>query len=348
MSRILRTYTSPRTGPRHRRLLRAAVVVSVLACVAFEAPIARAQVPAQQPKNVEEGRVRFARGIELYKEGDFHAALAEFRAAFATAPSFRIHYNLGQTLYQLQDYAGAVRAFDQYLSEGGSKIEPDRRKDVEADLAKLRPRVARLTFVVNVPSAELVIDDQPSGQAQGRQHLVSEGRRRISVTASGYLTETRVLDLAGAQRVDLTFELKPIGGAALPAGDGGATRAEPQRTEKSRAPFYVGLVATGALGAATGVTAIIAASKHSSFEKALQSPNDPGAIADARSSTRSAALVADVLGLATVVSAGLTVVAFVLTSGKESSTTGQTASARAGTHVSAVVGPTSFGLTGTF
>jgi hypothetical protein len=346
MSRPLRTH---RASPRHRRALRAVVVASVLGCVAFEAPVARAQVPAQQPKNVEEGRVRFARGIELYKEGDFHAALAEFRAAFATAPSFRIHYNLGQTLYQLQDYAGAVRAFDQYLSEGGSKIEPDRRKDVEADLAKLRPRVARLTFVVNVPSAELTIDDQPSGPAQGRQHLVSEGRRRISVTASGYQTETRVVDLAGAQRVDLTFELKPIGGAAVPTGDGRASRVEPERTERSRTPFYIGLVATGALGAATGVTAIIAASKHSTFEKALRSPDDQGAIADARSSTRSAALVADILGLATVLSAGLTVVAFVVTSGKESSTTGQTAPAPTRTtHVSAVVGPTSVGLTGTF
>ena len=79
-----------------------------------------------QTQNVEEGRTRFARGIELYKEGNFHGALAEFRAAYAAAPSFRIHYNLGQTLYQLQDYAGAVRAFEQYLAEGGDKIEAER------------------------------------------------------------------------------------------------------------------------------------------------------------------------------------------------------------------------------
>lgn len=354
MSRLLRPLASRR---RVVRAVVALVTVAVLASAALHSPIARAQAPAptpttpaQQPKNVDEGRTRFARGIELYKEGNYHAALAEFRAAYATAPSYRIHYNLGQTLYQLQDYAGAVRAFDQYLTEGGSRVEPERRKDVESDLAKLRPRVARLTFVVNVAAAELTIDDEPAGQAQGRPHLVSEGRRRISVTASGYQTETRVIDLAGAQRIDLTFELKPIGGGPVAAGDGRASRPEPQRTERSRAPFYVGLVATGALGAATGVTAIIAASKHSTFEKALGSPDDPGAIADARSSTRSAALVADVLGLATVVSAGLTVAAFVLTSGGDSSTTtGQTGTTPPrGTHVSAVIGPTSFGLTGSF
>ncbi|MBC7017820.1 tetratricopeptide repeat protein, partial [Salmonella enterica subsp. enterica serovar Enteritidis] len=114
---------------------------------------------------VEEGRTRFNRGIELYKEGNFHAALAEFRAAYAAAPSYRIHYNLGQTLYQLQDYAGAVRAFEQYLAEGGDKIEADRKKEVDADLAKLRPRVAKLVFVVNVPAAEVSVDDEPRGQA---------------------------------------------------------------------------------------------------------------------------------------------------------------------------------------
>ncbi len=334
---MTRIRTRTRSG-----ILHAVVVAGTLAGAALGSPLAHAQSQA----NVEEGRGRFARGIELYKEGNFHAALAEFRAAYAAAPSYRIHYNLGQTLYQLQDYAGAVRAFDQYLAEGGGKIEPERRKDVEADLAKLRPRVARLTFVVNVPAAELAIDDEPAGRAQGAPHLVSEGRRRISVTASGYQTETRVIDLAGAQRIDLTFELKPIGGAPVAAGAVHDIGTEPQRTPRSRAPFYIGLVATGALGAATGVTAIVAASKHSTFEKALGSPNDPQAISDARSSTRSAALVADVLALATVVSAGLTVVAFVLTSGSDAATTGQ--SAPSAPRWRAVVGPTSAGLIGTF
>ncbi len=331
-----------------RRSVRTVVAASVFACAALTAltPVpAHAQPPAQA--NVDEGRTRFTRGIDLYKEGNFHAALAEFRAAYAAAPSYRIYYNLGQTLYQLQNYAGAVRAFEQYLTEGGSKIEPDRRKDVEIDLGKLRPRVARLTFTVNVPSADLVIDDEPAGHAQGAPHLVSEGRRRISVTASGYQTETRVMDLAGAQRIELTFELKPLGGAtSLASNDGHANGVEPVRTDRSRAPFYVGLVTTGALGVACGVTAIIAASKHSTFEKALASPNDPQAIADARSSTRTTALVADVLGIATAVSAGLTVVAFVLTSRGASTTSNQ--AAPRGPRVSAVVGPSSLGLVGSF
>ena len=65
-----------------KHVVRRAALVCALACVAIAPSEARAQ-----QAGVEEGRTRFTRGIELYKEGNFHAALAEFRAAYAAAPS---------------------------------------------------------------------------------------------------------------------------------------------------------------------------------------------------------------------------------------------------------------------
>jgi hypothetical protein len=328
--------------------VRRATFGLMLATASVLAVAPRPAQAQQQTRGVDEGRTRFNRGIELYKEGNFHAALAEFRAAYAAAPSYRIHYNLGQTLYQLQDYAGAVRAFEQYLAEGGDKIEADRKKEVDGDLAKLRPRVAKLVFVVNVPAAEVSVDDEPRGLVQKQPLLVSGGRRKISVTASGYQTETRVLDVAGAQQLDLTFELKPIGGVAAGGDDNHKKLAEyPTVRPKSRTPFYIGLVTTGVLGAGTGVMAVVAASNHSRYQKALDVPNDPAGIDDARKATRSTALVADVLAGATVVSAALTVVAFALTSGNEpSSTSAKTTPPKPVWRP--VAGPTSVGVVGTF
>lgn len=297
---------------------------------------------------VDEGRQRFTRGLELYKEGNFHAALAEFRAAYAAAPSFRLQYNLGQTLYQLQDYAGAVHAFEQYLAEGGDKIEADRKKEVEGELAKLRQRVAKLTFVVNVPAAEVSIDDEPRGSAS-KPVLVSAGRRRIAITASNYQTETRVVDVAGAQQTELKFELKPIGGVATP-GPGPVTPEAPKMRARSRTPFYVGLGVTGALAGGTAVFAILTSGKHSDFEAAVGTPGvQKSTIDDARDSTKTMALVADIFAGATILSAGLTVMAFVLTSGEEPVTTAKPLvvppprlTARP------VVGPGALGIAGTF
>jgi hypothetical protein len=299
---------------------------------------------AGETNGVEEGRTRFTRGLELYKEGNFHAALAEFRAAYAAAPSYRLQYNLGQTLYQLQDYAGAVRAFDQFLTEGGDKIDAERRKEVEGELAKLRQRVAKLTFTVNVPAAEIAIDDEPKGTAQKGPVLVSAGRRRVSVTASGYQTETRVIDVAGAQSVELKFELKPIGG--LVANPDPTKKTDTQTKPKSRAPFYIGLVATGVLGGTTAAFAIVTAGKHSDYETALGTPGvSKSTIDDKRSATRTTALVADVFGGATILAAGLTVMAFVFTSGDEPVTVGKTEPKPT---VRPVAGPGSFGVVGTF
>ncbi len=299
-----------------------------------------------QSNGVDEGRTRFTRGIDLYKEGNFHAALAEFRAAYAAAPSYRIHYNLGQTLYQLQDYAGAVRAFEQYVREGGDKVEADRKREVDADLEKLRPRVAQISFTVNAQGAEVSIDEEPRGKLGKEALLVSAGRRRIAVTASGFQTETRVLDVAGTQRLELTFELKPIGG-----GSSSATRANtteyPATHPKSRTPFYIGLVTTGVLGAGTVVMAIVASSKHADYQKALDVPNDKQRIDDARSSTKAAALVGDLLGGATALAGGLTILAFVLTSGDEPANAAS-ATPPARVVIRPVVGPTAAGLSGTF
>lgn len=335
------------------RARRATLAVALPLAVAFACTLVPAGASAQNAgqHGVDEGRTRFNRGIDFYKEGNFHAALAEFRAAYAAAPSFRIHYNLGQTLYQLQDYAGAVRALEQYLAEGGDKIEADRRREVESDLAKLRPRVARLSVVVNVPNADVIIDDEPRGKAGRQPVLVSAGRRRVSVTASGYQTETRVLDVAGAQQLELSFELKPIGGAAARAEE----RPQPEpvtMVPKSRTPFYVGLGTTIALGAGTAVMAIVASGNHSDYEKALDVPNNARGIDDARSATRTTALVADVLGGATVVAAGLTVLAYALTSGTEPASPGNgSTTAKAPPPKPTwrpVAGPTSVGVVGTF
>ncbi len=341
------------SGTRQARLVQA-VLQGALALGCAGLVLAPARECRAQGAALDEGRTRFTRGIDLYKEGNYHAALAEFRAAYAAAPSFRIHYNLGQTLYQLQDYAGAVRAFEHYLAEGADKIDAERRKEVDGELAKLRQRVAKLTIsVVGVvgaspPQVEVSIDDEPRTEPQ--PILVSAGRRRISVTASGYQTETKVIDVAGAKQLEVKFELKPIGGAA--SRDSGPKVAAPvPMRPKSRGWFYAGLVGTGALGAGTATFAILTASNHSKFEKSLATPNTTkAAIDDARSATKTTALVGDIFAGATLLAGALTVIAFVSSSGQEPVPAPVTGKAPSAPKVAwqPVLSPAAVGVAGTF
>lgn len=301
---------------------------SMLACAlqfAF-APAALAQNAAPAGGEVE-GRARFSRGIELYKENNFHAALAEFRAAYAAAPSWRIQFNLGQTLYQLQDYAGALTAFERYLHEGADKLEPARKTEVEGEVAKLRQRVA--TVIVSVPRpagpgstapAEVLVDDEVKGSVTEQLEIVvSAGRRKFSASAPGYRATTRVLDVAGSTRVALQLPLEPLSAPAPVAVRPAAAPPPPPPKAKSRLPFWLGLTATGLAAGGAVTFGFLAKREHDKYQEELGIPNIAAqSLQNTRDATRQNALVADILGATTIALAGFTVVAFVLTSGNQS------------------------------
>ncbi|MDB4946938.1 MAG: Thiol-disulfide isomerase and thioredoxin [Labilithrix sp.] len=334
----------------HLRLLALASMLAVTAV-----PLTGHAAPTDgAPAGQEEGRARFQRGIELYKEGNYHAALAEFRAANAASPSSRIQYNLGQTLFQLQDYAGALAAFEAYEAGGRDKIPDERLREVDADLAKLRQRVATLKLQVVTPDGPapagtvVTIDDEARGAAGPVR--VSAGRRKVGVTAPGFQTETRVLDVAGSSVVDLRFELKPIAQRVeRPSSDLGY--APPEGSQSSRAPVYVALGGTVALGATAGVLAVLAANKHSAYDDAANQPNpDRAALDDRRSSTKTLALAADIVG-GVAIAAGITTIVLAFTTGhrdRGSSAAGAPALVMHGVRVEPHAGARSVGLAGTF
>ena len=101
-----------------------------------------ARAPAAQAAPSEETKKQasshFRRAVELYQEGAFRAALVEFQSAYDIAPDYRLLYNIGQTRLQVQDYLGASRSYEQYLTEGGSQVAPERRTEVETALGALR------------------------------------------------------------------------------------------------------------------------------------------------------------------------------------------------------------------
>src|SRR5262249_49708450 len=136
-------------------ILLAAVVGSIA-----PAGMARAEEPAAQA----EGRAHFRRGVDFFKEGDFRAALIEFKRAYALAPNYKVLYNLGQTSLELQDYASALRSFEKYVADGGREIPATRRTQVEAEVERLKKRVARVEVTTNVPDAEIFIDEVSVGR----------------------------------------------------------------------------------------------------------------------------------------------------------------------------------------
>ena len=264
-----------------------------------EPPRESASPEAKRAEAIE----RFDRGVELYKEGNYTAALSEFRAAHALSPSYRVLYNIGQVSYQLQDYVTALQSFEAYLAEGAAEIPEARRAEVEGLAEKLRGRVSTLEVQTSVPDAEVSIDDVPVGKSPLPAPVkVNAGRHRVTASRSGFAPATRAVDLPGAARVAVHLELAPL---SAPVATGAAPARAPAEASRMTTLSWIGVGVAGACAAAAVGTGVAAIGAKNDLDAAL--PSDPSAN-DARSRVQTLSVATDVLIGAAVVTLGATLV----------------------------------------
>lgn len=318
------------------------VVALALAAVAASALPARAQkagahrqkaapeqnaAPASSPK-LDDAQRRFQRGIELYREADFNAALVEFQRAYEMVPSHKILYNLGQVSYQRHDYASALRYFRQYLEEGGAAIATDRRLEVESDVVRLEGRVGKLEVQTVEPGAEILIDDVAVGLSPLKAPiLVNNGRRKVEVIARSGEHRTRLVDVAGDEIVRVSFPrlvLQPAEPApsppraaiqlqpqpqAQPQAQGAAAAATVSTTPRRERSFpWKSWTLTGLLAGGAAVTGVVAWTSKSELDNQRSKfPSDPDEIDYYTRRTNGFALATDGLLIGTVIMAAVSV-----------------------------------------
>ena len=271
--------------------------------------VAGPDAPGNDPTAVDEARQRFQKGVQLFHEYSFEAALAEFRKAYQLAPSYRVLYNIAQVHYELKNYVDALKAFRQYLNEGAGDVAADRRTQVEAEIRKLEGRVGFLEIVANVDSGQVAIDDVPVGILPMKAPiLVNPGVRRVSVTKPGFGTTARNVTIAGGDHAQVQLELNEAVASRLPRDEAGKKGSKVEaRPERPRTAMWISLAATGAFTVGAGVFALLAQDAKRDFEHQLGVfPTSKADINEARSNLVRNAAITDGLAAAAVVSGGLT------------------------------------------
>jgi hypothetical protein len=218
-------------------------MAGVIAAAQWIAPVpCFAQVPAGPPKTLsvsdakQQAAEHFGRAVRMYQEDDFRGALIEFNRAYELAPHWGVLYNIGQTQYQLRDYAAALKAMERYVDEGGADVPADRRAQVDRELAELRGRVAHVALASNV-DAEVAVDDVTLGRVAALQPvLVGAGRHKFSASKPGFVASSKVVDIAGGDTVTIRLALEPE-----PAASPAAPR---------EAPSYAAAILAGSVGVA--------------------------------------------------------------------------------------------------
>jgi hypothetical protein len=305
-------------------------LIAVLVCL--NGGVARAADDADR-----EARERYESAVKLYEEGAYDAALVELNRASELRPSFKIYYNIGQVRFAMHDYAAAIDAYRHYLDQGGDKIPPTRREQVEKELTALNQRVAKLTIETDVSGAEVFIDDVSAGFTPLHAPvIVNSGIRRISARHPDYLPQSRKLSIAGGVQDTIKFALTnrnaatadPGGAAAIAAGGGSArtSTAPPngsvapatnptdrglsanpeQRTAPTHAIPWAAWAVTGAFAAGATVTGVLALSANSKLEDDRGQLDVSSSDVDSQAhKVRTLATVTDCLIAAAVVSGGV-------------------------------------------
>jgi hypothetical protein len=276
------------------------VLLAISLALVVGTPTALAQGP--DPSSNKEAGKHFRRGVALYNETDYRGALAEFRRAYEIAPNAAVLYNIGEAYYQLQNYAAAMTVFERYMVEAGTTAPHHR--EVEQTLEILHSRVGKIRVTTNVPGCEVTVDDELVGKAPFEfPVVVSVGRRKITAMLPGRVPDTRFVEVAAGDTVDLTLSLGAPGGAA-----GGRSGGFDLVTG--------GWVATGVLAAATIGASIWAFSASRQLQDERKKfPTSRDELDRRASHASNISILADVLGAATVITGAITL-RFTLTRSK--------------------------------
>jgi tetratricopeptide (TPR) repeat protein len=299
LSRAGRAGRAPRAG----RASLAMILALTTATATLTAPAAVRLAHAETPAAVKKAGKHFQRGVALYNETDYRAALVEFRRAYEVAPNPAVLYNIGQTYYQLQSYAQALTTFERYLAESGDSAS--HKKEVEDTVDILRARVGKLAIAINLEGCEVTVDDELVGRTPiGEPVLVSIGRRKVIAMCEGRTAETRIVEVAAGDLLEVKISLAASAGAQ-PLG---AQPGKPAGAGTSAATWRkVGWISTGVLAAAAVTTGALALMASSDLDDERGTyPSSQDALDDKATKLRRLSLAADLLGAATLVVGGIT------------------------------------------
>ena len=309
--------------------------------------------PGDASDPVERARVHYERGLQLFNEENYTAALFEFERAYELAPSYRILYNMGRIQRQQNNYAAAMRSYERYLREGGEAVPADRRKEVEGELGILAPRVARVTVKVNVDGADVYSDDSPvctatiESSCVGKSPLLAPivlngGRHKITATKPGYAPATSLVSVVGSDAVDVTLTLVSYDRPQAPPPNAWIT------------PAIVGWSVTGVAAITTGVLGGLSISAKNKQQSLLADPTaTQDSLKAARDKTQNLSGATDALLISTVVFAGISTYFTIRMIGakhkeRDMAPPAATASVARPTTVDLKFSPTGFAAVGTF
>ncbi|MBX3186654.1 MAG: PEGA domain-containing protein [Labilithrix sp.] len=198
---------------KHVRSFALALALFMVASIAY----AQERAASPSPEDA-------ARAAEIKKRGDAAMdsarpaeALAAYVEAYAITKEPALLYNKGRALQVMGEYPQAIEELEAFDRTAPPELKA-RVPGLARMIADLRARVTTLTLSCDVMAAKVRLRDRTLGKCPlPEQILVPSGRAVLEVSADGYFTHQREVDLppGGVARLDVKLASKQTSGVLV-------------------------------------------------------------------------------------------------------------------------------------
>lgn len=197
-----------RVFSRKRAPHREALLGLVLLGSAIVAPVATRAAPgdpAPAPAPDEADTLK-AQADSAMDHNEFQKALDLYEKSYALKKNPAVLYNQGRALQGLDRMPEALAKLKAFKSEASVDLLSKIPK-LDELVASVENRVSRLALTVEPRGATIRLGDRVLGRAPLEELDVNAGDATLEVSADGYVTDSRVIQLPGKGRTALTVQL---------------------------------------------------------------------------------------------------------------------------------------------
>lgn len=161
--------------------------------------------PAPTPAPDEADKLK-AQADSAMDHNEFQKALDLYDQSYALKKNPAVLYNQGRALQGLDRMPEALAKLKAFKSEASVELLSKIPK-LDDLVTSVENRVARLALTVEPKGATIRLGDRVLGRAPLEELDVNAGEATLEVSADGYVSDSRVIPLAGKQRTELTIKL---------------------------------------------------------------------------------------------------------------------------------------------
>lgn len=180
--------------------------------------ILRAQQPQLDPAKKAKALKHLRAGLKKYNEGEYQAAIDEYKKAYALYPSPKLFPNIASAHKYMGQNLKALENFEKFLK--ATRVDsPDRsiqrlRKEVQREIHYLLKLIGRVRVVVNVHNAVVKVAGLERGTSpMDKVFRFKPGPVNVTVKKKGYYPFDKTVNLAAGKvatvKVMLLRKIKP-------------------------------------------------------------------------------------------------------------------------------------------